>query len=257
MFKVVFYFFSLVVSVSIDVSTNRSQAATCDFIAPPIPQHAKITILAEGDSITFGNAATDGLGSYVSRSTLSSDADVRLLNNSKSGAILGVPTDGPSDNSLYARFASDNVLLRARQSGEVYIITILIGRNDLVNYGNVADYLTNLGRYVDALRKAGWDRVVVGTLLPSNWPPFKPLRTDWNAAVLSNCWASKHHVAAIVPFGEMPEMGSDAAAASTAFYADGTHPNNKGYEAMAVVFAKTINGLREGDGRPPHDAGQP
>ena len=257
MFKVVFLVASFTVGVLIDMSASRSQTEICDVVVPPIGHRSKISVLAEGDSITFGSGATDGLGSYVSRSSLSSDGKVQLINRSQNGATLGHSNDLLPVNSLYSRLESDNLLLHARQPGEIFIITILIGRNDLVTYGNVADYLSNIGDYINALKRAGWDRVVLGTLLPSSWAPFRALRTDWNTAVLSDCWASLHHVDAIASFGEMPEMGSDEAAASTKFYADGTHPNNNGYEAMAVVFARAINSLREDKGPTPQAAGQP
>ena len=245
MAKVLSIGLALLSIIVFDTFAGEGRAAACDVINSPIPSQAKITVLAEGDSITFGDGATDGSGSYVARSDLSSDPQVRLLNHSKTGAILGVPSDTAPGNSLYARLQSDNAVLTAKVPGSYFIISILIGRNDLVNYGQVGTYLQNLGRYIKTLKAAGWDRVVLGTLLPSNWAPFKTWRSEWNATVLADCWASKNDVDAIARFGEMPEMGSDEAAAAHVFYADGTHPRNRGYEAMAVVYTEAIDSLRE------------
>jgi hypothetical protein len=224
---------------------SQANAATCAWPSqPPIGREASLFILAEGDSITFGNGATDGLGSYANRSPLSADPQVKIVVRARTSAILGSRNDLPPGNSLYGRMSEDNVYLSGKKTGQIFILSILIGRNDLVNYPSIDDYLTNLSWYIDRMKQAGWDRVILGTLLPSAWPPFAAVRSKFNEVVRSDCWATMHGVDAIADFGQMPTLGADSAATNIDYFADGTHPTNKGYGLMEAVYTKAVNSLR-------------
>ena len=216
------------------------RAAPCDG-APRLPKAAaSFFVLAEGDSITFGQGATDGR-SYVQRTCLLSANRIEVTDTAKSSATLGSPGDGPGVNSLYGRLEDDARLLFDKRAGRKVLLTVLIGRNDLVGYGGgAAAYAEDLARYVAAMRSAGVDRVVVGTLLPSDWSAFVGPRAALNAILRRPGWAKAHRIDALADFAASPVMGPDASAADKALFADGIHPTDHGYELLAPIYGAAV-----------------
>lgn len=198
-------------------------------------------LLAEGDSITFGAASTDGQGSYVPRSCVPKLSGIETVVTAVSGARLGSAADAPGANTLYGRMLMDNAILAAKKGKRLAILSVLIGRNDLVGYGGGADvYAANLATYIRRMRQAGWDRVIVGTLLPSEWDAFILPRDDLNTIITTPGWARTHGIDAIADFASAPDMGPEGTAANKDLYADGTHPTNAGYAAMAPAYDKAL-----------------
>ena len=220
------------------------RAAPCDG-TPGVP--ARTFVLAEGDSITFGQGASDGR-SFVQRACALSANHIETVDTARSSAWLGAPGDGPRINSLYGRLEDDAQLLFGKKGGRLAVLTVLIGRNDLVGYGGgAAAYADNLARYIDEMRNAGVDRVVVATLLPSTWAPFTAVRGGLNAILREPGWAKAHGIDALADFAASPVMGPDAAARDKALYVDGTHPSDRGYELLAPIYGAAIEAaLRPG-----------
>lgn len=201
---------------------------------------AHVLVLAEGDSITFGQGSTDGR-SYVPRACLFEANGAVAANTAVSRATLGAPGDGPGVNSLYGRLEDDAKLLFDRRGGREVVLTVLIGRNDMVGYrGGASAYADDLARYVAAMRAAGANRVVVGTLLPSDWAPFTALRGDFNAILRRPGWIAAHGIDALADFAASPVMGPDAAAKDTTLFVDGIHPTDKGYEILAPIYGAAV-----------------
>ena len=98
----------------------------------------------------------------------------------------------------------------------------------------------NLAAYIAAMRRAGWDRVVVGTELPSTWAPFDPQRDALNAILTQPGWARAHGIDALADFALSPEMGVDGEAADTTYFADGIHPTNLGYATLAPIYGRAL-----------------
>jgi hypothetical protein len=231
-------------AILISLSATAWGQASCPKQSAPITVNQKPFLLAEGDSITFGQASTDGKGSYVQRAKLVRTGAIEAYVAAKSQAVLGSENDLPGANSLYGRMKSDNGFLPTDKVGRLFIFSMLIGRNDLVGYyGGANAYSANVAAYVRKLRDAGWDRVVLGTLLPSDWAPFTAVRQGLNSIFDAPCWASFHDIDSVADFASSQLLGPDSAAASHEFFADGIHPNNQGYEAMAPIFDSAISSL--------------
>lgn len=214
-------------------------AASCDGI-PHLTGAAHVFVLAEGDSITFGQGSSDGR-SYVQRACLLSANGIAVTDAATSRATLGSPGDGPAVNSLYGRLEDDARLLFEQRAGRTVLLTVLIGRNDLVGYGGgAAAYADDLARYVAAMRGAGADRVVVGTLLPSDWAAFVGPRAALNAILRQPGWAKAHGIDALADFAASPVMGPDAAAADRSLYVDGIHPTDRGYALLAPIYGAAV-----------------
>jgi lysophospholipase L1-like esterase len=209
--------------------------ATCDAALVWPPAGGQVLVLAEGDSITFGQGATDGR-SYVGHSCLLVKPGVVAKDTAVSQAVLGGPADPAGANSLYGRMASDNALLRTA-GDRATLLTVLIGRNDLVGYGGGAQgYADALAAYVGRMRGAGWQHVAIGTLLPSDWAPFTAQRAALNAILRRPGWARAHGIDAIFDLAASPSMGPDAAARDKALFRDGIHPTDEGYAALAPIY---------------------
>lgn len=223
------------------------QAAPCDNTRP-LPEAARFFVLAEGDSITFGQGSSDG-HSYVQRTCLLSANRIAVTDAAKSRATLGSPSDGPSVNSLYGRLEDDARLLFDKRAGRAVVLTVLIGRNDLVGYGGgAAAYADDLARYIAVVRGAGADHVVVGTLLPSDWAAFVGPRAALNAILRKPGWAKAHGIDALADFAASPLMGPDAAAADKSLFADGIHPTDRGYALLAPIYGAAVEAaMRVGD----------
>jgi GDSL-like Lipase/Acylhydrolase family len=220
-------------------------AASCAENASNLPAATNgYFILAEGDSITAGQGASDGLGSYVDRAGPAIKPPKTIVVRAKSQSVLGWPEATTPPNSVFARIDDDNSLIPRDKQGRVYILSLQIGRNDLMGYGGGLDrYLFLLGDYAVRMRRAGWDRVVLGTVLPSDWEPFGPVRKEFNQRILANCWYQQHGFDAVVDFDTISELNVDGAATNKKYFVDGIHPTNYGYQLMSSVYAETINAI--------------
>lgn len=109
------------------------------------------------------------------------------------------------------------------------VLTVLIGRNDLLGYSSAQAYADALDAYVQARRAVGW-RVVVCTVLPSTVGGFNVKRNALNTILRT--WPGLGKCEGICDFGANATMGPDAAAANTSLYYDGTHPTAAGHAAL-------------------------
>lgn len=201
-------------------------------------------LLAEGDSITFGAASTDGQGSYVPRSCVPKLSGIETVVTAVSGARLGSAADVPGANTLYGRMLKDNAILAAKKGKRIAVLSVLIGRNDLVGYRGGADaYAADLATYIGRMRQAGWDRVIVGTLLPTEWDAFVLPRDDLNTIITTPGWARSHGIDAIADFAGAPDIGPEGTAANKDLFADGIHPTNAGYGVMAPVYDQALKAV--------------
>jgi hypothetical protein len=224
--------------------THGAMAATCMQNAALAPSSNGYFIMAEGDSITAGQGASDGLGSYVDRAANLIKADKTIVVRAKSQSVLGWPEANTPENSVFARMNDDNSIIPKDKQGRIYILSLLVGRNDLVGYGGgLNQYLAMLSDYASRMRSAGWDRIVLGTLLPSEWELFGPVRKDFNQRIVENCWYRHHGFDAIADFAAIGEMSGDQAATDKKYFVDGIHPTNYGYTLMSSVYADTINAI--------------
>jgi len=179
---------------------------------------------AEGDSIS-GAAAT--CWPYV----YGPNASLKVF-----GKVFAVSSSTIA--SMTSRAATLDAVLPADRTGRKFILSVLIGANDLVSLG-AATYLTNLGTYLDARVAAGWT-VALCTPTPSTASGFNTQR----ALILSTMrgWVGTK-CAAIIDFAADATMGPDAAASNGTLYSDGTHPTTTGQNNLEVIARSVLNGL--------------
>jgi lysophospholipase L1-like esterase len=179
--------------------------------------------VAEGDSIS----AVDGAWPY-------------LYGPNASPAVLGnnIAVSGSTIADLEARAAQVDAMLPPNRTGRKFILTVLIGRNDLAALG-VTAWLAALSSYLDARRAAGWI-VVLGTVLPATASGFNALRNTANTTLRT--WTGVH-CDALIDFAANATMGPDAAASNATLYSDGTHPTSTGQANLEAIARPVLNAL--------------
>lgn len=193
-------------------------------------------LIPTGDSIT-GSATFD----YPYQATYSP----AIFGSNRAGG-------GYTLASLIAQAASvDGAIPPDAAASRKFILTVLIGANDLegiggVTYPTIASYCVALAAYLDARRAAGFI-VVICTILPRTLGGFNASRNSVNDEIrlwLTNgLLAPGVHADAICDFAADPTMGPDAAASDTTYYSDGLHPTSAGQLILAGVYGPVVNAL--------------
>ena len=205
-----------------EVLTNRAAASAITIT--PVDR----VYCAEGDSITAAlNAYPFIFGPNASPTVFGADVAV-------GGSTLA---------NLNSRAAALDATLPTNRTGRKFILSVLIGANDLGSYSSAANYITDLAAYCDARRAAGW-LLVVCTLLPrangGDSATFNTRRAVVNPAILT--WVGTH-ADAVSDFAGNATMGPDAAASDTTYYSDGLHPTAAGQAILETVIRPVINAL--------------
>jgi len=192
---------------------------------------AKRFYAAEGDSITFGTNVPQG-SSYPC-----------LYGANASPSVYGVVSgiSGSTLATMSARGAALDAQLPTVKTGMTFLLSVLIGRNDISGYsGGATQYAIDLATYCDARRAAGW-KVVLCTVLPSTAAGVNTQRAILNPILVG--WGAGLHYDALCDFAADATMGTDAAGANTSLYGDGTHPTAAGQINLEAIIRPVINAL--------------
>lgn len=190
--------------------------------APALP----LKIVADGDSITAAS------GSYTDL-WVAANPTVPFLDVSQSGAKIS------GANSLNARLSS---VIAAAPSH----VTVFIGANDLYLLGTTA-WLNELWAYCAALKSGRPGvKIIVATVEPAT-AAIRPNQNAYRAVVNPLIRAAVgNQIDAILPFGDHPIIGTDAAASDTGLYPDGLHPNAAAYTYYHEVYADVLDAVVAG-----------
>jgi hypothetical protein len=203
------------------VTLQQARAAASSVTATSITR----ALVAEGDSI----AASASPSSFA-----------YLFGPNANPALHGVvhAVSGSTIATMASRAAIVDAVIPPTRTGRTFILSVLIGRNDLLSLGT-STWLTNLATYLDARRATGW-KVVLCTVLPSTAVGFNAARNTANATLVT--WAGVH-ADAIADFAADPTMGPDAAASNATYYSDGTHPTAAGQALLEPIYRAAVNSL--------------
>jgi hypothetical protein len=196
-------------------------------------------LVAEGDSLTFGNGTTSHIQTYAANA----NPKIAGLVYAVAGAGLN-GADGT--NSLYGRKSLTSNIPPAVKGSRKYILTVLIGRNDLVTgtyIGNAALYAADVATYCGLMRAAGYDKIALATCLPSTMANFNTNRNAYNAIITGAGWAAANGIDAIIDFAADATMGPDAAASNATYYSDGTHPTQAGQDLLEPIYRAVVDAL--------------
>lgn len=208
--------------------TAMKATATVTSAANPVKLYC-----AEGDSISRSFSYSFP---YTVGANLSLYGTVRAV----SGSTLA---------DLVSRATGTDAVLPADKTGRKFVLSVLVGANDLTTYAGGSDtiaannYLTDLAAYCDARRAAGW-KVVICTILPHTTAINSGVtdatnntrRAIVNSSIRSS-WVGVH-ADALADLGGDATMGADTAAVNTSLYADGYHPTSTGHTTYIVPLVQ-------------------
>lgn len=185
----------------------------------------------EGDSLTVNQ------NSYAMKSIPNLTAAVSGVVAARNSAKL----TGNSGNSLQGRAVVINKLVPPNKAGKVYVLSILIGANDLNGYsGGTSQYLIDLSARIAVYKANGVDKIVLCTALPQTAPGFNAVKAVFNSAIKAPGWAAANGVDAISDFDSVI---SDADAADPSKFPDGLHPTDAVHLLMEPVFRAAWNSV--------------
>lgn len=152
-----------------------------------------------------------------------------------------------SGNSMVERAPVADAIIPATKAGRTFILGFLIGRNDGPNsYPVAADYATAVAAYIAARRAAGYDKIVLCTILPTSTAlgaAFNPWRNLVNSIYTGPGWAAANGVDAIADFAANATMGTDTSADNATYYPDGVHPSAAGHAILEPIYRAAVNSV--------------
>lgn len=190
-------------------------------------------LFIEGDSITANSSAC-----YPFVFLNGNDSPVCW------GSNWAVP--GSTVANVSARAATLDASLPTNKKGRKFILSLLIGANDLGSYATgAAGYITDLRAYCSARAAAGWT-VTLGTILPKEGEAtHNSRRATVNADIRANPTAyGLAGTGAIFDFAADASMGPDSSRASNpTLWDDGVHPSAAGQLVLEPIYRACINAL--------------
>jgi hypothetical protein len=133
-----------------------------------------------------------------------------------------------------------------------YIYSLLAGSNDgcLGSPNNTpAGFAINVATFVNARKMAGWDKVIIGTVLPRNdmgGPLSNSNRLSYNAIIRDPVWLAANNVDGLFDIGLGVSGGGTimgditTCSDSTYFNSDQIHPKTAGHAIIAPIWLATL-----------------
>jgi len=158
---------------------------------------------------------------------------------------INLAVSGSTIASLNSRAAQVDAMLPpvVDRAGRTFILTCLIGTNDLVGYsGGNSAWLSALGAYYDARTAAGWTKVIGATLLPCGVTVgFNAARNTVNPSILAFVGTK---LADCMDFGGDATIGPDSVSPEGGSWngtlmSDGKHLTATG-QNIAEGIARTV-----------------
>lgn len=195
-------------------------------------------VFFEGDSITVGSGATAPNNSYAAKAASTASPVIRTGNLAQGGSTM---------TNLNARAATLDSYLPANKAGVTYVLHILVGTNDMTNTPSAPGTFTSaLATYIAARKAAGWDKIVVGTIIARSeqadgGAQFNIDRATANATIRG--WVGST-IDVCADYAANTLVGADGASNNTTYFmADKIHPIDAGHAQMYPITTAAINPL--------------
>lgn len=212
------------------VSEQQQRAARSGITATSLDRF----LIAEGDSITGGNTYGDGVHGSDHPYVFGAHASPALY-----GVDYAISFSRIAE--LNGRASAVDAALPPNRAGRKFILSVLIGTNDLVSLGS-STWETNFNAYLDARRAAGWGYIVCSTLLPldtATHPGYEALRSVVNPDIRVNPRCDR-----VVDYAADPDIGTQAAGDDDALYPDNIHPSTTVQSTyMEPLYRVQINSI--------------
>lgn len=202
---------------------------------------ARPNIVCDGDSLTLGeNKATiTAPNSYPGQLAALLDQTCRITNLGRSGS---------TSSYAHSVFSSRGAKLLAR-GASTNIAVLWYGSNDLGSNGgtiSAASLHTNMTTLVSDYKNAGYNKVIVLTVLPRTYAgdpgDYETKRQDYRALVVPGLGGDSCGADAVVDIGSDSTIGDSGDQNNATYYnADKVHLTTAGYAIVAQAVADAIN----------------
>ena len=187
---------------------------------------AAYTVVWDGDSISYGLYAALNQGP-VQQSLFQNARVYNVAEASKTLATL--TTDAPTWVDPLKSGA-----------GKDYLV-IFAGTNDIYLAGKTgAQTYTQLVTYCTARRSAGWNKIIVVTMLPRGGTTMETYRQDYNSAIRAGFAAGTLPCDAVADVGSDPTIGQAGQQANTTYFFDAIHPTKAGDTIVASYTSPAV-----------------
>lgn len=198
-------------------------------------------MVIEGDSI----AAQPAFGYwYQARNNVAPTVQTNIAIGGSRLDTNGPSGDNPGDLTFRATTYTDK-RLPVGLSGLTKIFYVAIGANDVWPSGE--NFAVRVGEYCQARRAAGWDKIVVATVLPRtdiDYVDQEPRRLVYNDIIRTGAWQTTYGVDAVCDLGGHAIMGDiDSFDTNPEYWQDEVHPNAAGHALLEPIYTATINSL--------------
>jgi len=186
-------------------------------------------VLFEGDSITWGQGSSIGVGYPQRTEALITGQRIDVQNSGVPGKRMSVINGGKAFTLVYS-YRSDYAK---------NVVHIFAGTNDLTLDGATASttYTNQLLPYVAQAISTGYSAVVVGTMMPRTdcTGACETERVAYNSAITGGATANGYTVADYAADSRLQNPNN-----TTYFATDKIHLNDAGYDVMASIAAAAI-----------------
>lgn len=180
--------------------------------------------LAVGDSITN---ATDSYAHLYA-----ANANPKVF-----GALMA--SAGGTLTNLNSNAAIVDATIPPDPGANKYILSVMIGVNDLTGTKTVETYLAELEAYINARLAAGWTDIALHTLTPTNNPTYQAKRGAANVGIRALAADHVH----IVDVAANADIGDDADASDVAKYPDGVHPSASTQSVIETIHRAVVDAI--------------
>lgn len=195
-----------------------------------------IPLAFDGDSLTWGQNASSGIGTALTTAT---NYPGRVMNVLGTGSYSGTNLGHPGDDipTIAARSAATDAVWSG--TARTSLCLIWAGYNDLASAFTPANIYASLVSYWQARRARGF-KVIAFTVLPgaSGYGSFEANRLTLNALIRAG-WAT--YCDALVDLTTNSNIGPPGANTNTTYFnADGIHLTDAGYQIVATMALAQI-----------------
>lgn len=202
------------------------------------------SLTSRGDSTTAAAQAT---------ATYTLPGNIVFRNMAVSGTRLSLSTDNMTtvaQDYVDPLITTKSIIPTSGTGGAArptrkYILTLLAGSNDgCLASASVATFVANVVAFCAARKAAGFDKVILGTVLPRSdvaGPLNEANRLTYNATITAPGWAEANGIDGIFDFGSHAIMGVKANNTDTTYYSDLIHPTSAGHELLAPIWQAKLD----------------
>lgn len=126
-----------------------------------------------------------------------------------------------------------------------YVYSVFPGSNDGCIDGTVATFVSEVVAFCAARKAAGWNAVIIGTVLPRadiSGPLLETNRLAYNSTITASGWAAANGIDGIFDLGGDPTMGNIATCSNPTYYnTDLIHPTTAGHAILAPIWGATLS----------------